>query len=107
MMPQWDFLNFLREHGRAFPSLKVLMQTEATDLIRSGDTVTGVIARGTDGPIEITAGLTVACDGRHSVLRDRSGLALEDIGAPIDVLWFRAGKTATDDNLFARIEPAS
>src|SRR6202012_6104221 len=32
-MPQWDFLNFLRDHGKQFPSLKVMMKTEATDLI--------------------------------------------------------------------------
>src|ERR1700761_7156848 len=44
MMPQWDFLNFLRESGKRFASLKVLMNTEMTDLMRSGETVTGVIA---------------------------------------------------------------
>ncbi len=103
MMPQWDFLNFLREKGSAFPSLKVMMNTAATDLLRSGDRVVGVRAETPDGPVEIRADLTVACDGRHSLMRDRSGLPLEDIGAPIDVLWFRAGKGVSTDTLFARI----
>src|SRR4051794_25770579 len=37
MMPQWDFLNFLRENGKRFASLKVMMNVEATDLLRHGD----------------------------------------------------------------------
>src|SRR6202012_4996635 len=66
MMPQWDFLNFLRESGRRFPVLNVMMKTEATDLIWSGDQVVGVMADTPEGPVRIMAGLTVACDGRHS-----------------------------------------
>ncbi len=103
-MPQWDFLNFLRDSGAKFPSLTVAMRTEATNLVRSGDGVTGVLAVDGDGPIEINADLTVACDGRHSVLRERSGLELLDIGAPMDVLWFRAAKHGETDSLFARVD---
>ncbi|WP_439392450.1 FAD-dependent oxidoreductase [Bradyrhizobium sp. PMVTL-01] len=105
-MPQWDFLNFLREEGRSFASLKVMMSTEAIDLIRRGDTVAGVRAKTPDGTIDIEADLTIACDGRHSTLRERAGLKVEEIGAPMDVLWFRAGRKADEtENLFARIEP--
>jgi 2-polyprenyl-6-methoxyphenol hydroxylase-like FAD-dependent oxidoreductase len=103
-MPQWDFLNFLREQGGKYPSLKVVMSTEATDLLWSGDTVAGVKANTPEGPIEIHAGLTVACDGRHSVVRERANLELDEIGAPMDVLWFRAGKSAENESMFARIE---
>ncbi|MDO9564711.1 MAG: FAD-dependent oxidoreductase [Bradyrhizobium sp.] len=105
-MPQWDFLNFLRESGRRFPSLTVRMDAEATDLIISGDTVAGVTATTAEGPIEIRADLTIGCDGRHSIVRQRAGLEVEDIGAPMDVLWFRAGKRADEnENLFARLDP--
>jgi 2-polyprenyl-6-methoxyphenol hydroxylase-like FAD-dependent oxidoreductase len=105
-MPQWDFLNFLREAGKRFASLKVMMSTEATDLIRRGDTVTGVRAMTPDGPIEIEADLTVACDGRHSTVRERAGLQVEEIGAPMDVLWFRAGRRPDEtENVFARVDP--
>ncbi|MVT76574.1 FAD-dependent oxidoreductase [Bradyrhizobium cajani] len=105
-MPQWDFLNFLREAGRRFISLKVMMNTEAIDLIRRGETIAGVRANTPDGPIDIEADLTIACDGRHSTVRERAGLAVEEIGAPMDVLWFRAGRKADEtENLFARVEP--
>ncbi|NOJ40480.1 FAD-dependent oxidoreductase [Bradyrhizobium australiense] len=105
-MPQWDFLNFLRESGKRFASLKVMMSTEAIDLIRDGERVSGVKAKMPDGIIDIEADLTVACDGRHSLVRERAGLEVEEIGAPMDVLWFRAGKQEGEsENLFARIDP--
>ncbi|MEH2485079.1 FAD-dependent oxidoreductase [Bradyrhizobium sp. AZCC 2230] len=105
-MPQWDFLNFLREAGRRFASLEVLMNTEAVDLIRRDDTIAGVRARTPDGILDIEADLTIACDGRHSTVRERAGLGVEEIGAPMDVLWFRAGRKPDEtENLFARIEP--
>ncbi|MGN8547591.1 2-polyprenyl-6-methoxyphenol hydroxylase-like FAD-dependent oxidoreductase [Bradyrhizobium elkanii] len=105
MMPQWDFLNFLRESGSRFPSLKVLMKAEATDLIRRGDAVAGVRANTPDGPVEIEADLTIGCDGRHSIVRERAGLDVEEIGAPMDVLWFRVGRRPDEtENLFARVE---
>jgi 2-polyprenyl-6-methoxyphenol hydroxylase-like FAD-dependent oxidoreductase len=104
-MPQWDFLNFLRESGKRFPSLKVMMDAEATDLIWSGETITGVKAETPEGSVEIHADLTVACDGRHSIVRERAKLEVEEIGAPMDVLWFRAGKAADEsESVFARVE---
>ncbi|MDD1537564.1 MULTISPECIES: FAD-dependent oxidoreductase [unclassified Bradyrhizobium] len=105
-MPQWDFLNFLREAGRRFASLEVMMSTEAVDLIRRGETIAGVRAKTPDGLIDIEADLTIACDGRHSTVRERAGLAVEEIGAPMDVLWFRAGRNAEEtENVLARVEP--
>jgi 2-polyprenyl-6-methoxyphenol hydroxylase-like FAD-dependent oxidoreductase len=104
-MPQWDFLNFLRENGKRFACLTVMMDTEATELMWSGDTVTGVIANSPEGPIEISADLTIGCDGRHSIVRQRARLEVDEIGAPMDVLWFRAGRHPDEkENLFARVE---
>src|SRR6478736_4820396 len=65
-MPQWDFLNFLREAGRRFPSLKVMMSAEATDLIRRGEAIAGVSAKTAEGMVDIEADLTIACDGRDA-----------------------------------------
>jgi 2-polyprenyl-6-methoxyphenol hydroxylase-like FAD-dependent oxidoreductase len=79
-MPQWDFLNFLRESGERFASLKVMMDAEAIDLIRAGDAVVGVRANTPEGPVEIRADLTIACDGRHSIVRQRADLEVEEIG---------------------------
>nr|WP_201280169.1 FAD-dependent oxidoreductase [Bradyrhizobium betae] len=105
-MPQWDFLNFMREAGNRFASLEVMMNAEAVDLIRHGDAIAGVRAKTPEGPIEIEADLTIACDGRHSTVRERAGLSVEEIGAPMDVLWFRVGRKADEtENLFARVEP--
>jgi 2-polyprenyl-6-methoxyphenol hydroxylase-like FAD-dependent oxidoreductase len=103
-MPQWDFLNFLAAHGRAFPSLQVMMQTEAKSLIEEDGRVVGVRAKSPDGDVEIRAALTVGSDGRSSILRDQSGLHVEDLGAPIDVFWFRLPRDPNDeDQLLARI----
>lgn len=105
-MPQWDFLNFLRARGKKFPRLKVMMKANATDLIWSGDSVTGVIADTPEGPVRINAELTIGCDGRHSIVRERASLKVKEIGARMDVLWFRAGRRADEnESLFARLEP--
>lgn len=105
MMPQWDFLNFLRDSGKRFPSLQVLMSAEATDLIRRGDAVAGVRVTTPDGTIDIEADLVIGCDGRRSIVRERAGLAVEEVGAPIDVLWFRVGRHPDEtENLFARVD---
>ena len=104
-MPQWDFLNFLREKGQRFPSLNVMMNAEATDLIWSGDSVVGVAAATSTGALEIRSELTIGCDGRHSIVRQCAGLEVEEIGAPMDVLWFRAGRRNDEnESLFARIQ---
>src|SRR5713101_5208893 len=96
LMPQWDFLNFLADHGKSFPSFHLRMRAEAIDLIEVGGRVTGVRANTPEGAIEIHADLTVGCDGRHSTVRERAGLTGEDLGAPMDVLWFRLPKKASD-----------
>jgi 2-polyprenyl-6-methoxyphenol hydroxylase-like FAD-dependent oxidoreductase len=89
LMPQWDFLNFLTERASAYPTFKLHMATEAIDLIEERGRITGVRARGAAGELEILALLSVAADGRHSILRERAGLRPRDLGAPMDVLWFK------------------
>ncbi len=96
LMPQWDFLSFLAEHGRRYPGFRVLMRAEVTDLIEEGGRIAGVRAATPDGPLEIRADLVVGADGRRSTVRARAGLAVRDFGAPIDVLWMRLSKRADD-----------
>jgi len=91
-MPQWDFLDFLAEKCRAFPHFHLQMQTEVTGLLEEGEKIVGVRARTDRGPVEVRAQLTVGCDGRHSVVRECAGLKVRNLGAPIDVLWFRVGR---------------
>jgi len=97
LMPQWEFLNFLSGRARQFHSFELRMQHQAIELMRAGDRVLGVIARGPDhDTIEISADLVVGCDGRHSVTRTASELELIKSGVPIDVLWFRLSRTNAD-----------
>jgi len=92
-MPQWDFLDFLAEQARALPAFTLRMETEALRVVRDADRVTGVEVRSAStsasGEERLPARLVIAADGRESVLRDSMGLAVEDLGAPMDVLWFR------------------
>jgi 2-polyprenyl-6-methoxyphenol hydroxylase-like FAD-dependent oxidoreductase len=105
LMPQWDFLNFLAAEARACPAFQLRMEAEATALLHAPDgRVAGVRGSGKDGPFEVDADCTIACDGRHSTLRAEAALPSEDVGAPIDVLWFRVRRDpATDDTMLARI----
>ena len=95
-MPQWDFLDFLTDQANRFPTFRLMMRTEATDLIREGDQMIGVRARGPDGMLDIHAQLIIACDGRHSTLRDAAGFGVVEVGAPMDVLWLRLSKHPDD-----------
>jgi 2-polyprenyl-6-methoxyphenol hydroxylase-like FAD-dependent oxidoreductase len=96
LMPQWDFLNFLLAKGRRYPSLKVLMQAEVTGLLSASDHITGVEVTTSAGLLRVEATLVVGCDGRSSTVRKAAGLPVQDLGAPIDVLWFRLSKRASD-----------
>jgi 2-polyprenyl-6-methoxyphenol hydroxylase-like FAD-dependent oxidoreductase len=95
-MPQWDFLDFLARHAATYPTFRLQMRAEATDLAREGDRVVGLTATTPDGPLRVRADLVVAADGRHSVLRERAGLAADVFGAPMDVLWFRLPRRPDD-----------
>ena len=91
MMPQWEFLDFLREESKAFPGFRLEMNTEAAGFIEEKGRIAGVRLK--DGR-ELRAKLTIAADGRASIVRTM--LPLEDLGAPIDVFWFRVGKSGKE-----------
>jgi 2-polyprenyl-6-methoxyphenol hydroxylase-like FAD-dependent oxidoreductase len=89
MVPQWDLLNLLAEAAQSEPSFKLRMKTEVTGLLREGGKVTGVRYQGPDGPAELRAELTVACDGRWSIARRAAGLKTQEFPVNFDVWWFR------------------
>ena len=95
-MPQWDFLDFLAAQGKRYPGFHLRMQAEADGLLMDGDRVTGVQAKTPEGLLEVRADLVVGADGRHSTLRALAGFEVEDLGAPMDVLWLRLSKRASD-----------
>jgi len=98
IMPQWDFLNFVSENGRAYPGFQLMMQTEATGVIRDGNRIAGISANGPGGALEVRADVVVACDGRTSTIRNAVGVRPRDLGAPMDVLWMRISRRPTDRN---------
>lgn len=97
MMPQWDFLDHVADEGRTLPHFHLMMSAKATRYTEEGGRVTGLVAETPDGPVTIRATLTVGADGRSSDLRAQSGLTVKDIGAPIDVFWFRLPRDAGSD----------
>ena len=104
-MPQWEFLDFLADHAREYPHFQLRMQAEVTDLIQEQGRVMGVRVSTPEGPLEVKADLLVAADGRRSVVREKAGLEVLDLGAPMDVLWMRVSKRSNDPSqLLGRIE---
>ncbi|WP_210686777.1 FAD-dependent oxidoreductase [Mycolicibacterium sp. GESEQ-9] len=93
MVPQWDFLDLLADAGRDEPNFTLRMQTEVTGLLRDGERITGVRYTSPDGAGELHAELTVACDGRTSLVRREAGLSTRDYPVPFDVWWFRLPRT--------------
>jgi len=95
-MPQWDFLNFLTKHASRYPTFTLRMQAEVTGLIEEDGRVVGLKATTPDGLLEVRADLVIGADGRHSVVRAKAGLQVEEIGAPMDVLWFGLSRKSGD-----------
>ena len=105
MMPQWDFLDFIAVHARRLPTFHLLMNTEAQALQEDNGRVVGLTARTPAGELEVRAALVVGADGRHSTIRTLAGLVPQDFGAPMDVLWMRVPRLASDPpDLFGQID---
>jgi 2-polyprenyl-6-methoxyphenol hydroxylase-like FAD-dependent oxidoreductase len=96
LMPQWDFLNFLADCAQRYSGFHLRTECEATDVLVDGDRVKGVRATTKQGILEVRADLVVAADGRHSIIREKAGLEIMQLSAPIDVLWMRVSRKASD-----------
>jgi len=96
MMPQWDFLDFVVRQAKRYPGFHLMMRAKAKRLVESGGKVTGLVAETDAGKVQIDAALVVGADGRHSTIRDAAGFQVDDLGAPMDVLWFRLSKRHGD-----------
>ncbi|MGO9134087.1 MAG: FAD-dependent oxidoreductase [Methylovirgula sp.] len=97
-MPQWDFLNFLAREGSEYPTFHLRMQAAVDGIIEENGIVRGVTAQTPQGPLTIRADLVIGADGRHSTVREKAGFVPENIGAPMDVLWFRLSRKPSDPN---------
>ena len=95
-MPQWDFLDFLRDEAKAFSGFELAMNSPVSGFIEKGGRIVGVRVEGGRG---VKARLTIAADGRSSIVRSTNMLPVETLGAPMDILWFRVGKTGTSEGV--------
>ena len=98
LMPQWEFLNFIAEKAKVYPRFHLRMETEVTDLLIENGKVAGIYAKSPSGALEVRADLTIGADGRRSIVREKAGLEVLDLGAPIDVLWMRVSRDPSDPN---------
>src|SRR4029450_12075858 len=96
LVPQWDFLNVVADAGRQEPCYELIMNAEVTDLLWDGPRVSGLSYPQGGRSYQLEADLVVGCDGRSSVVRERAGLKSRTFGVPMDVLWFRLPRLATD-----------
>ena len=96
LMPQWDFLDFLAGHAKKFPAFTLHVEHKVTELIEENGRVVGVRAETPSGPAEFRADLVVGADGRSSTVRKDAGFEVQDIGAPMDVLWLRLSRHEDD-----------
>jgi 2-polyprenyl-6-methoxyphenol hydroxylase-like FAD-dependent oxidoreductase len=103
MMPQWEFLDFLRDEAEPYIGFALETEAEVVGLIEEGDRIAGV--RLADGR-ELRAGkLVLMTDGRSSLVRRDRLLPVTTLGAPMDVLWFRLPKSDNaGDKLRAGVE---
>ncbi len=95
-MPQWDFLNLIAEHGARYPAFHLRMPAEVTGLIEEAGRIVGAQVTTPAGPLEVRADLVIGADGRHSLVREKAGLPIDEFGAPMDVLWFRLTRRPGD-----------
>ncbi|HXC12791.1 MAG TPA: FAD-dependent oxidoreductase [Stellaceae bacterium] len=96
LMPQWDFLDFVAEQGRRYPSFRLMTRAEVTGLVEERGRISGVRVETPQGHLTVRADLVVGADGRHSTVRRQAGLAIDDLGAPMDVLWMRLSRRPDD-----------
>jgi len=95
-MPQWDFLDFLAARAARYPSFRLRMRAEVAGLLEESGRVVGVEVTTPEGRYQVRADLVVGADGRHSTVRERAGLEVRELGAPMDVLWFRLSRSPSD-----------
>lgn len=96
LMPQWEFLDFIKEQAQRYPTFHLKMQAEVTGLLEENGAIAGARVTTPSGPLEVRAALTVGADGRRSVVRQSAHLQVENFGAPMDVMWMRFSRAPED-----------
>jgi 2-polyprenyl-6-methoxyphenol hydroxylase-like FAD-dependent oxidoreductase len=93
LVDQEALLIWLQEQVRLQPTARVVKGRPIVAPLRDGERVVGVEL---DDGTQVRGELVVACDGRASLLRQKSALALRPLGEPLDVRWFRLSSAAAE-----------
>lgn len=96
LMPQWDFLDFIKEHASRYPSFHLQMNAEVSDLVIEKGIVVGAVAKTPAGTLEVRAPLIIGADGRRSIVRQKAHLNVVNLGAPMDVMWMKLSRRPDD-----------
>lgn len=94
MMPQWEFLDFLRDEAERYSAFTLRINAEVIGVVEEAGRVVGV--RLASGEIVRASKLVIMADGRKSSVRQM--LPVKDLGAPMDVFWFAVPKDRTPHN---------
>jgi len=97
LMPQWDFLDFIAAEAHRYPLFELRLESEVVGILREGGRVTGLEIKTAQGAQRVRSDLTIGADGRGSLVRQQAGLRVQDLGAPMDVLWMKLPRRTTDD----------
>jgi 2-polyprenyl-6-methoxyphenol hydroxylase-like FAD-dependent oxidoreductase len=104
VLPQAKLLDLLTTEARRYPTFHLVMQANVQRLVEENGVVCGVRYRDAeDRWHEVRADLTVAADGRFSKLRHLAVIEPVKTAPPMDVVWFRLPKMASDQSGAAEI----
>lgn len=97
VMPQAKFLQFLADEASQFPEFRLVLGASVQRLVQTDGTTHGVRYRSSDNQWhEVQAPLTIGADGRFSKVRNLCGIEPIKSSPPMDVLWFRLPRRASD-----------
>ncbi len=96
LMPQTEFLTFITDEAKRYPTFKLIMGARVEHLIEESGVVRGVRYQKDNQAHEIRATLIVGADGRFSRTRKLAGIESIKTSPPMDVLWFKLPRVPGD-----------
>jgi 2-polyprenyl-6-methoxyphenol hydroxylase-like FAD-dependent oxidoreductase len=97
LIQQARFLEFVVNEAKRYPNFHVFMKAGVRTLLEDNGKVTGVAFQHNSVPHEIRAAVTVAADGRHSMMRKLAAVEPKMTHpSGMDTLWFRLDRKDGD-----------
>jgi 2-polyprenyl-6-methoxyphenol hydroxylase-like FAD-dependent oxidoreductase len=105
LIQQSRFLEFVVNEAKHWPNFQVFMKAGVRTLLEDNGKVTGVAFQHNSVPHEIRAAVTVAADGRHSMMRKLAGVEPKEAHpSGMDTLWFRLDRKDGDPKSSTNLE---